>query len=317
MSEFALIARYFQRATTRADIVLGIGDDAAIVAVPAQQHLAVAIDTLVAGVHFPLDTPPADIGYKAVAVNLSDMAAMGAQPCWMTLALTLPQADAEWVQAFAEGLFAAAQPYDVALIGGDTTRGPLTISIQIAGWVPHGGALRRDGAQAGDDIYVSGTLGDAGVGLAIAQRKCSLPAADSEFCVQRLRRPTARVELGLALRGVATSAIDISDGLSADLGHILSASRAGACIILDALPLSRAMRNVSPAEGLQYALHSGDDYELCFTAAPAHASALARIAHGIGVAITPIGHIESAPGLRGRAASGQITRLVPQGYEHF
>ncbi|MDH4275161.1 MAG: thiamine-phosphate kinase, partial [Gammaproteobacteria bacterium] len=270
-----------------------------------------------AGVHFPLDTPPYDIGYKAVAVNLSDMAAMGAQPRWMTLALTLPQADTDWVQAFADGLFAAAQAFDVALIGGDTTRGPLTISIQIAGTLPPDRALRRTGAQVGDAVYVSGTLGDAGLGLAFAQGKCILSTADGEYCLQRLRRPTPRVALGLALRGIATSAIDVSDGLSADLAHILTASRVGASLNLDALPLSPALRRLSAADATQYALHSGDDYELCFTAPQIHAATLTRIAQALDVPLTQIGHIEPASGLRGYSANGSVTDLRPQGYEHF
>lgn len=266
MAEFDLIQRYLRPLNvSRPDLLLGIGDDCALLSPPAGQALAASLDCLNAGVHFPLDTCPFDIGYKALAVNLSDLAAMGAEPLWFMLGLSLPQADADWLAQFAAGVGALATRYQLSLVGGDTTQGPLSISVQIQGAVPADKALRRSGAQVGDDLWVSGYLGDAGAGLALALAQTPADTADRQYLLQRLNRPSPRVELGLALRGKASAAIDISDGLLADLSHILRASGVRACIELEALPLSApllAEQGLACAE--QLALTAGDDYELCF-----------------------------------------------------
>ncbi len=267
MKEFAIIEHYFKQKTlSRPDVTLGIGDDCALLNMPQHQLLALSIDTLVEGLHFPVTTSAYDIGYKSLAVNLSDLAAMGAEPAWFTLALTMPKADENWLQEFSQGLFQLAQEYNLQLIGGDTTRGPLTITIQIHGFIPEKHALRRSGAKAGDRIYVSGFLGDAGLGLQIALGKIKVKADDEAYLLQRLNRPNPRVKLGLLLRNFATSAIDISDGLLADLEHILIASEVGATIRTLLIPLSDELkRNTSADEALHLALTAGDDYELCFT----------------------------------------------------
>ncbi len=267
MTEFDVIARYFsQDFPKRADVTLEIGDDAALCSMPPDMQLAIAIDTLVEGVHFPTMTRPEDIGYKALAVNLSDLAAMGATPAWMTLALTCPQVDEVWLTKFSAGLRELAKIAQISLIGGDTTSGPLTITVQVTGFVPPYAALQRRGAQPGDGIYVTGTLGDAGLGLASLQKRIVLPRPVLKFVESRLNRPTPRLHEGQALQRIANSAIDISDGLAADLGHILSASAVGASLQLENLPLSSALRDyLSPESAWNFALSAGDDYELCFT----------------------------------------------------
>jgi len=244
MSEFDLIQRYFIRATP--GVELGVGDDAALLRVAPGMELAVSTDMLVSGTHFFPDADPFLLGYKTLAVNLSDMAAMGAAPRWALLSLSMPEADKAWLQKFSEGFFALADQYGVELIGGDTTRGLLNLCVTIMGEVPQGAALRRSGAQVGDEIWVSGNLGDAALALAHLQNKVQLSAADFVACARALHQPQARVSLGLALRGVANSAIDISDGLLADLGHILECSKVGAEIRFDALPISPLLRSLSP-----------------------------------------------------------------------
>ena len=321
LAEFSLIERFFAAPSRpRDDVVLGIGDDAAVVNVPPGEQLVVAVDTLVAEVHFPATAGAADIGHKALAVNLSDMAAMGATPRWATLALTLPQPDERWVAEFARGFLALAQHYRVELIGGDTTRGPLCVSVQILGTVAQGRALRRAGARVGDRIFVSGTLGDAGMALRLLQtdRRC---AEDIRVALDgRLHRPQPRVPLGERLSGLASAAIDVSDGLLADLAHLLDASGVGAALDVDALPRSDAFRSgVAPVEPewFELPLAGGDDYELCFTAAPRHAGALRIVADELGVPLTDIGVIEAAPGLRCHHADGREHRPLRHGYEHF
>lgn len=266
MDEFALIEKVLMPiAGSREDVVLGIGDDGAVVRPPPGEELVVVADTIVAGVHFPPELLAADIGYRAVAVNLSDIAAMGAEPRWATLALTLPDSDESWLREFASGLHAALAAHHVALIGGDTTRGPLTITVQIIGSVPQGAALTRHGARPGDGIYVSGTVGDAAAGLAILQRGDARTEAE-EFLVERFRRPTPRIALGLALREFASSCIDISDGLLADLGHIAHRSGCGARIEAASLPMGlELLASTDRILALQLAVTGGDDYELCFT----------------------------------------------------
>ncbi len=317
ISEFAVIARYFQQDfPKRAEIILGIGDDAALCTLPTGMQLAVAIDTLVAGVHFPITTHPQDIGYKSLAVNLSDLAAMGAAPAWMTLALTCPQSDDAWLSGFKQGLLELAQAAKISLIGGDTTRGPLTVTIQVAGFVPQHCALQRCGARPGDGIYVTGTLGDAGLGLAAIQGQVTLPDSIQQFVESRLNRPTPRWREGQALRGIASSAIDISDGLLADLGHILTASGVGASIQLASLPLSEALRkHLSLDSAWNLALSAGDDYELCFTVPPQREVELQK-------ALAPncyarIGVVEATAGLRCFDADGQLFTSKQAGYQHF
>lgn len=319
LAEFSLIDRYFAaRARRRGDVTLGIGDDAALVDVPAGASLAVAVDTLVEGVHFPSGTAPADVGHKALAVNLSDMAAMGAEPCWATLALTLPRVDADWVAAFADGFFALAERFQVELIGGDTTRGPLAVSVQILGSVPAGRALRRAGARPGDRIFVTGTLGDAGLALRRLQAGGEVAAQPWPALLTRLHRPEPRVAAGLALRGLASAAIDVSDGLAADLGHVLAAGGVGATLRVDRLPRSAAFRQAVEAGSPDWhglPLAAGDDYELCFTVPAAQADAVAARLGGL--AATEIGAIEAEPGLRCMTDDGRAYRIEREGYEHF
>jgi thiamine-monophosphate kinase len=317
MTEFDVIAHYFsQNFPKRTDVILGIGDDAALCTGPNGMQIVVCIDTLVEGIHFPVKTAPADIGYKALAVNLSDLAAMGATPAWMTLALTCPEMNETWLKGFSQGLLELAKKAQVSLIGGDTTRGPLTITIQITGLVPEGQALQRSGAQPGDGIYVTGTLGDAGLGLASIQQQLKLPVLIQEIVESRLNRPTPRLEIGQALRGIASSAIDISDGLIADLGHILKASGVGATLQRENLPLSIALSESLPlAQAQDLALSAGDDYELCFTVPPQQDLALQkRLKTG---SYTRIGTIKTGNALHCLDEKGQI--FVPQkkGYQHF
>src|SRR3569832_2326684 len=309
LSEIDIIRRYFTAAgARRGDVAVGVGDDAAVVDVPAGQQLVLAMDTLVSGVHFPEETRAEDIGYKALAVNLSDLAAMGAEPAWATLALTAPRNDPAWLAAFAGGFSELARAAGVQLIGGDTTRGPLTVTVQVHGLVSRGEAVLRSAAREGDVIYVTGTLGDAA--LALRRWRAGLPVTSraERQLAARLDRPTPRIEAGRALRGLAHAMIDISDGLAADLGHILAASGAGATITLDALPLSAAFEEVAAAmhkeRAAEIALTGGDDYELCFTVAAAHCAEAERRLAAIGCGYRAIGLIEAAAGLRVRDRDG-------------
>ncbi|MCE9638848.1 MAG: thiamine-phosphate kinase [Betaproteobacteria bacterium] len=319
-SEFELIGRYFTHRTRHA--VLGVGDDAALVRVKRGHDLVVSADMLVAGRHFFRDADPRLLGHKALAVNLSDMAAMGATPRWATLALALPAADARWVRAFSRGFMALARRFDVDLIGGDTTRGPLNICVQIMGETPHGKALRRDGARRGDDIWVSGTLGDAALALAALKRRIKLKPAELASCAARLHSPQPRVVLGRALRGVAHSAIDVSDGLLADLGHILESSDVAAEIELAALPASAILRRyLDRVVACSALLAGGDDYELCFTAPRSARERIARLGREVRVKVTRIGSVgayrKALPRLIVRAPDGAALRVVRGGYDHF
>ena len=316
-AEFSLIDTFFQAKTlTREDVLVGIGDDAALLRVPTDHLLVMSVDTLIQGIHFPTSTLPADIGYKALAVNLSDLAAMGAEPAWMTLALTLPEVDKQWLEKFSDGLFELAKQFNVQLVGGDTTRGPLTITIQVNGFVPsHALALCRSGAKIGDKIYVSGTLGDAGLGLQVASGKHNLAEPDKQFVLQRLNKPFPRIKLGMLLRNYATSAIDISDGLLADLGHIMTASKVGAEIHADALPLSNAIRSVlSEQEAKKLALTAGDDYELCFTVPPEKEKQLLELLKQENLTCYCIGEIKKETGIQLNDFSGNVESL---GYAHW
>jgi thiamine-monophosphate kinase len=314
-AEFDLIAKYFTKPTPNAD--LGVGDDAALIRVSAGNQLAISADMSVVGTHFYADCPPVDIGWKSLAVNVSDMAAMGAQPKWMTLAIALPEQDPEWLSAFAEGFFACAHEFGVELIGGDTTRGPLNIAVQIMGEVPIGKSLLRSGAQVGDDIWVSGFLGSAALGLAQLQHKIELPADVVSICLGALHHPQPRLALGLALLGVANSCIDISDGLTGDLGHILRASGVGADLDLQALPCIPYISTALDSSMMQQAiLAGGDDYELCFTAPASQSTHIQGISASLGLPLTCIGRITNGMGLH-ITYQAKTLPLTTEGYDHF
>lgn len=319
-TEFELIRSYFTHAAKRTQ--LGVGDDAALIRTGKGPLLAVAADMLVAGRHFFSDADPESVGHKALAVNLSDMAAMGALPRWATMGIALPNADARWVAAFSRGFMALARKHGVDLIGGDTTRGPLNICVQIIGEVPARQALRRDGAKAGDDIWVSGTLGDAALAVAAKTKRIKLKLAELKLARQRLDRPQPRIALGLALRGVARSAIDVSDGLVADMGHICERSKVAAVIAFERLPLSPLLRRHLQSPAAQSAVVAGgDDYELCFTAVPARRAAVERAASRARTKVTRIGRVIRAP--EGACSVVVVDRdglplpLARKGYDHF
>lgn len=311
--EFDLIERIRARVLSRDDVRLGIGDDAAVLAVPAGLHLVVAMDTLNAGVHFPAETAAADIGWKALAVNLSDLAAMGAVPAWCTVSLSMPEADARWVDAFLDGFDALAHMHAVALVGGDTTRGPLSICVTVHGFVAPGRALQRGAACAGDDIWVSGTPGDA----AGALRQWRGGGAIDPDLRARLDRPSPRLALGDALLGIAHAAIDVSDGLLADLGHIARASGLAAVIELDDVPASPALRAAFDAD-VRHQLQAtgGDDYELCFTAPPALADVVRQAARDAGTPVARIGRMGEGAGVSARLA-GAPWAPSGLGWDHF
>lgn len=314
MTEFNLIAHIRQRSARLSQVLLGIGDDCALITPPTGQVLAVTSDTLNAGVHFPHDTCAADIGHKALAVNLSDLAAMGAQAGFCTLALSLPSPDASWLDGFLDGFLALAQTHQVALVGGDTTRGSLSINVTAHGWVPPQAALRRNGAQVGDDIWVTGTLGDAAAGLAQLLGGEHTDAA----LLARLNRPTPRLAVGMALRGIASACIDVSDGLLQDLGHICQASGVAAQVQLAALPASPALLALGSASALyRYQATGGDDYELCFTAAPAQSHAVQAIAMQLDLPITRIGRVVTGEGVQAYDADGALWQPNAAGYQHF
>lgn len=316
LSEFDIIRRYFTRPAPGA--ILGVGDDAAIIKPGRGMELAVSTDMLVAGKHFFVDADPGKLGEKCLAVNLSDMAAMGATPRWVTLSLALPEADEKWIEGFADGFMGLARKYRVDLIGGDTTRGPLNICVQILGEVPKGCALRRDGAKPGDEIWVSGQLGDAALALAHMRHRIVLEPHDVAACVPALHTPTARVKLGEGLRGLARSAIDISDGLLADLGHILECSRAAAVIELDAVPRSGILEKyLSRPVALNALLAGGDDYELCFTASKAKRKSVEKLARELRLKLTRIGEIRKGHGLTVMDPTGKPVTLAATGFDHF
>ncbi len=321
-SEFELIRRYFERpaAGPRAGVALGVGDDCALLNLEPGMQLAVSTDMLVEGRHFAAGADARLLGHKSLAVNLSDLAAMGATPRWATLALALPAADEAWLEGFSAGLHALAERHGLALVGGDTTRGPLTISITIMGEVPAGLALRRDGARPGDDLWVSGELGGAALGLACAQGRAQLPPADAEAVLARLHAPEPRVALGERLRGLASSAIDVSDGLAGDLQHVLERSAAGALLHCALLPRAAAFASLAdPALEMHCLLSGGDDYELAFTAPQSARGELAALGAELGLALTRVGEIlprgSGAP-LRLLDAAG-TPMLAPRGYDHF
>lgn len=320
MNEFELIKHYFATQTLkRADVAIGIGDDAAIVTPPPNHQLAITTDTLIAGVHFPKNTLPYDIGYKSLAVNLSDLAAMGATPAWALLSITLPSADEEWVQHFCDGFFTLANRQQGQLIGGDLTHGTtLSITVQAIGFVPTGKMLLRNGAKPNDLIYVTGTLGTAGLALQFLQEKISLDTPLQQRVLEKLHRPEPRIATGEHLRDIATAAIDISDGLAADLSHILTASTVGAIININQLPLSPELKQaVPPAEAIKLALTAGDDYELCFTVPADKRATLEQHLANLPCPFTCIGKITKQTGLELQNEDGSQYHVTTLGYQHF
>jgi thiamine-monophosphate kinase len=312
--EFTLIESIRRRVSKRDDVVLGIGDDAAVLRLPDGHELIVAMDTLNSGVHFPEHTAAADIGWKSLAVNLSDLAAMGAEPAWCTLSLSLPSADSAWVHAFLDGFLALASEHRLSLVGGDTTKGPLSICVAVHGFVPIGRAIRRSGAREEDDVWVTGTLGDAAAALAQWRNDESM----HDHLRNRLDRPTPRIAAGLALRGIANACIDVSDGLLADLAHILDASAAGAEIDIENLPQSHAFAKYADSETRrELQLGGGDDYELCFTAASAMRDAVQAAMTQTQTNVARIGRIVRHSGILLKHADGSIMPAPARGWDHF
>jgi thiamine-monophosphate kinase len=314
--EFDIIERYFKRAVRDPTVVLGIGDDAAVL--ETNGRTAITVDTLVAGVHFLDGIPPKHLGYRALAVNLSDLAAMGAEPRWCTLALTLPRADDAWLEAFAAGFFELAERHGVSLIGGNLARGPLAVTVTALGTVEASATLTRAGGRPGDDVYVTGTLGDGAAGIAlIKQRVAAAPGSPEAALEQRFYRPTPRVAEGRALRTLASAAIDVSDGLVADLGHLCAASACGAVVDTQDVPLSAELAAVCPAQlALDYALTGGDDYELCFSAPRERAGAIEAVLAAVGTPVQRIGRLVAGSGVQA-VRNGEAVDLVRRGYEHF
>ena len=320
-TEFNLIKKYFSYDFEREDVALGVGDDCALLSPPQGKQLAVTVDTLVSGVHFPETTSPDDIAYKSLAVSLSDLAAMGAEPAWATLALTLPDSREEWLQAFSTSFKETLKTYGVQLVGGDTTQGPLSITVQLTGFIDAEKTMRRDAAKPGDKIYVTGYLGDAALGLKLL-KVLDLPDMKiRQTCVDKLNRPVPRVEFAQQAIDYCSCAIDISDGLVADLGHILEASGCGAKIHYNQLPTSKAFRAcpvyLNALDYKKLLLAGGDDYELCLVTSAENEDALMSLAESMGVLLTHIGEIDTSAGLSVINASGESVELNTSGYEHF
>ncbi len=314
--EFDLIARHFTRPAANA--VLGVGDDCALLGITHGMDLAVSTDTMVSGTHFFPDVHPENLGHKALAVNLSDMAAMGAMPYWALLALTVPNVDHDWLAAFSKGFFDLADEFNVSLVGGDTTRGPLALTVTIMGEVPAGAALRRSGAKVGNDVWVSGNIGDAALAVAHRQGRFKIDEADYQEALLRLYEPTPRVALGQALRGLATAAIDISDGLLADLGHICRLSGVGATVELEHIPVSAiGAKYVEQEEGRNIVVAGGDDYELCFTAHPNSRESIQDLTKMLGMPLTRIGQIKRGKGVSLLGPDGKAAKIDGRGYDHF
>lgn len=320
LSEFDLIHRFFQSESLQCGqgVILGIGDDCALLNLRPGEQLAVSMDTMVSGVHFPVDATAEDIGYRLLAANLSDLAAMGAEPVWFTLALTIPSVNESWLEGFSRGLAQLAGEFHLSLVGGDTTRGPLTLTVQVHGRIPVGQALRRDGAYAGDHIYVSGSLGDSAAGLALALNPPSLLSATDSYLLERFYRPTPRVEMGRLLRPYASAVIDISDGLLGDLQHILQRSHMGAELELQHVPLSEQLLATMPRQdALLKALTGGEDFELCFTVNPADEANMLRELQRLQVPLTRIGTITHRTGLRMALDGEEFSLPAHLGFQHF
>jgi thiamine-monophosphate kinase len=317
ISEFDIIRRYFSRPAPSA--VLGVGDDCALLRPRVGMLLAVSTDMMLAGRHFLPDADPVSLGHKCLAVNLSDLAAMGADPRWTVLALALPEADETWLAGFAEGFYRIAARHGIELVGGDTTRGPLTVSVTVMGEVPQELALRRDAARAGDDIWISGATGQAALALEYLAGRAQLPEASRAACLERLHAPEPRIELGRRLRGHAACAIDVSDGLLADLTHILEASGVGAEIWDERVPRSPALASCADQDLVrQCVLAGGDDYELLFTASSSQRAAIEALSAEIGLALTRIGAVvPGEPTAVLRDAKGNALQVAVKGYDHF
>jgi thiamine-monophosphate kinase len=316
VDEFEIIRRYFERDTSPPSVVTGIGDDGAVLRPTPDRDLLVVVDTLVADVHFPRTLAAEDIGFRSVAVNLSDIAAMGGRPLWMTLAITMTESDPLWLDGFARGLFLAADQYQVALVGGDTTAGIDTvISVQVTGDIEPGTAMTRSGALAGDKIYVTGFAGDAAAGLAFLQSG-EQKGNDVEYLVQRFCRPDARVEFGQAIRMHATAAIDLSDGLFTDIEKLLVASEVSGTVELRAVPVSAQLRGLMQEDdAMRFALGGGDDYELCFTSSVAE-DVLQKIARDCNVELSQVGEVAAGAGLN-CTNDGAPFEYHHEGYKHF
>lgn len=316
MSEFSIIRRLLRDAPAlRNDVIVGPGDDGAVLSVPAGHELVLTTDTLINGRHFPVNTAPADIGWKALAVNISDLAAMGAAPAWITIALSLPEDSEQWMAGFVSGLSPLLQSSGASLVGGDLTQGPLTITVQAAGLVPAGQALRRGGARVGDKVCVTGDIGDAALGLLLWQQTESAGNREQDYLRQRLTRPPPRHVAGCALRGKAHAAVDLSDGFAADLGHMLDASQVGARIFAEKLPSSPAFDACCrPDQRLAMQLNGGDDYELCVAVPEAHIPALQKT---LDCKFSVVGEITSEPGLALLDGNHQPVACPPGGYDHF
>ena len=320
-TEFSLIQKYFSYDERRDDVTLGVGDDCALLNPPHEKQLAVTVDTLVSGVHFPEATSPDDIAYKSLAVSLSDLAAMGAEPAWATLALTLPNSNEAWLEAFSKSFKKTLNDYGVQLVGGDTTQGPLSITVQLTGLVDAESVMRRDAAKAGDKIYVTGSLGDAALGLKLLDMHDFPDPVIRESCIKRLNRPLPRVEFAQKAVECCACAIDISDGLIADLGHILKASACGARIYYDQLPTSKAFdkssTHLNDLDYQQMLLAGGDDYELCLVASAENEAALFSFAESMDVLLTEVGLIDTSGELSVINTDGEPIELISSGYEHF
>ena len=318
MSEFELINQYFKSTTVqRDDVLLGIGDDCAILSPPPGKQLAVSTDTLISGVHFPVNTSAEDIGYKSLAVNLSDLAAMGAEPAWVSLAISLPEADEAWVKAFMKGFNQLALQHNVALVGGDTTRGSLSITVSVTGFVDTAKSLKRGNAKCGDVIFVTGKLGDARLGLESHLGNIQLTDVAREYFLHCLNRPEPRVTIGQILTSYPVAAIDLSDGLLADLNHICKASSTGAVIHLDKIPLSKQLFDIYDSK-LNWSMicNAGDDYELCFTCPPDDIDSLLRDLHSQGIEVFPIGEIDDSASVTCYLNGDEYSQLG-SGYNHF
>ena len=320
MKEFNVIEDFFKaKSIQRKDVIIGIGDDGAVTHIPKGKALVTTTDTLISGVHFLEDTPPQAIAKKAIAVNLSDLAAMGAEPAWISLSLSVPTLDENWLEAFSDGIREYAEYYSVQLIGGDTVQGPLVITITAQGFVPFDQALTRSKAKPGDAVYVTGTLGDAGLGLHIAQKKCVVEnKQNQEYLLNRLHYPTPRLLVGTSLRRIASSCIDISDGLVSDIKHILKASQCGALIHVDKLPTSKALKeSVSSMQAIDYALSAGDDYELLFTVSEEQKGHLETALASANVHATYIGQLNGCVGKLELRLADKTYNYSAKGYEHF
>lgn len=320
-TEFSLIEKYFSYDVVRDDVALSVGDDCALLNPPLGKQLAVTVDTLVCGVHFPESTSPEDVAYKSLAVSLSDLAAMGAEPAWATLALTLPNSDETWLQTFSKSFKKTLNDYGVQLVGGDTTQGPLSVTVQLTGYVDASKAMRRDAAKAGDKIYVTGHLGDAALGLNLLNVFELPDQTIRTACINKLNRPLARVEFAQKVVDYCDCSIDISDGLIADLGHILKASACGAKVYFDQLPRSKAFHKcadyLNDLDYKQMVLAGGDDYELCLVIPADNEEALLLLAESMDVLVTHIGVIDNSGELSVINTSGESMELNYSGYEHF